>query len=419
MTSAAPDPHAPDPHTLDAALGLYRDPYGWIGGTARDLGTEIFEARLLLTRTTFVTGPEAARFFYGPDLQRDGAAPGFLEKGLFGEGGVQGLDGEAHRRRKRMFLDLVGPSRVEGLIAHVRRELDDLAGRAPGLCVVQDEMERLLTKAVCAWADVPLPPEEIAERAETLSDLFEHAAPTGLGHLKARRARTEADAWIRGLVEAVRRGELAPAEGSALAVVSAAQDAEGGLLPPKVAAVELLNILRPTVAISAFVTFAAHALHHHPQHAAALAEDDEAARSFVQEVRRHYPFFPAAAALTRRDTTFAGVAIPEGRRVLLDLYGTNHDPATWDSPGTFRPDRFRDWPGDPFTLIPQGGGDHATGHRCPGEWFTIAVMEETLKWLVRDVTFEVPEQALALDMQSLPALPESRMALHNIRRRRA
>src|SRR5690606_8806230 len=95
---------------------------------------------------------------------------------------------------------------------------------------------------------------------------------------------------------------------------------------------------------------------------------------FVQEVRRFYPFFPAAAAVVKQDFVWQGYTFPEGRRVMLDLYGTNHDPRAWESPETFSPERFSAWPDSPFTLIPQGGGDHFSGHRCAGEWMTIELM---------------------------------------------
>src|SRR3546814_10067301 len=63
-----------------------------------------------------MTGPEAAELFYRQDLfARRGAAPGRIQKTLLGQGGVQGLDGEAHRHRKQMFMSLMTPERIEEL----------------------------------------------------------------------------------------------------------------------------------------------------------------------------------------------------------------------------------------------------------------------------------------------------------------
>src|SRR3546814_10503319 len=97
---------------------------------------------------------------------------------------------------------------------------------------------------------------------------------------------------------------------------------------------------------------------------------------FVQEVRRFSPFVPAVAALGRREFEWRGYHFPSGRRVILDLYGTNHDARTWNAPEAFRPERFREWDESPFNFIPQGGGDHNVNHRCPGEWITIRLMKQ-------------------------------------------
>ena len=55
-----------------------------------------------------------------------------------------------------------------------------------------------------------------------------------------------------------------------------------------------------------------------------------------------------------------------GDWVLLDLYATTHDPALWDQPNRFLPQRFDGAGVDRNALTPQGGGDYGEGHRCPG-----------------------------------------------------
>lgn len=107
------------------------------------------------------------------------------------------------------------------------------------------------------------------------------------------------------------------------------------------AAVELLNVIRPVVAIAVYLTFVAHALHRYPHCRHGLRSGDAEYREwFVQEVRRFYPFFPAVVARVRQDFEWRGYAFPAGRRVMLDLYGTDHDVRLWQAPETFRPERF-------------------------------------------------------------------------------
>lgn len=179
-----------------------------------------------------------------------------------------------------------------------------------------------------------------------------------------------------------------------------------------VAAVELLNLLRPTVAVSVYVVFVAHALQARPSCRERLAAGEPGYdERFVHEVRRYYPFFPAVAARVRQDFAWQGYRFPAGTRVLLDLYGTNHDPRTWDAPEAFAPDRFLGWDGSAFNFIPQGGGDHLTNHRCAGEWIAIALMKQAAHLLAARLDYEVPEQDLRVDDKRLPALPRSRFVM--------
>ena len=138
------------------------------------------------------------------------------------------------------------------------------------------------------------------------------------------------------------------------------------------------------------MVFAAVALHDQPGLRSELSSSPDLLEPFVQEVRRFYPFFPAIGGRAVAATEWRGHPIPRGHRVLLDLYGTNRDPDVWEAPEEFRVERFVDWPGDPFMFIPQGGGDHLAGHRCPGEWLTIALVKSAIRALTGLVTYAVP-----------------------------
>ena len=102
--------------------------------------------------------------------------------------------------------------------------------------------------------------------------------------------------------------------------------------------------------------------------------------------------------------------------MILDLYGTNHDERIWEKPESFWPERFRDRDISPFDLIPQGGGDYQTNHRCPGEWITIELMKVVLHLLTRSITYDVPAQDLRVSLSRIPALPRSRFVITNIAR---
>ena len=76
----------------------------------------------------------------------------------------------------------------------------------------------------------------------------------------------------------------------------------------------------------------------------------------------------------------------------------------------FRPERFLERDSSGFDLIPQGAGEHARDHRCPGEWFTMELIARALMAL-RETRYSVPDQQLAVPTDRFPTLPRSGMIL--------
>lgn len=67
-----------------------------------------------------------------------------------------------------------------------------------------------------------------------------------------------------------------------------------------------------------------------------------------------------------------------------------------------------------YDLIPQGGGDHYRGHRCPGEWITIDLLQEALRLLTAEMDYEVPPQDLEVDLARVPARPASGFVISRV-----
>jgi fatty-acid peroxygenase len=420
--AAEADDALPREAAPDSTLSLLADPYSFISKRCRRYGADAFEARLFFRKTLCLTGRAAAELFYDAGrFVRNGGAPEPVRATLFGKGGIQGLDGDEHRSRKQMFLSLTTGAPARALAFRVARECREAAGRwqALGRIVLYDELHTILTRSVCAWAGVSLAADEVPRRARQITAMFDSAGAKGFRHLRARVARGRCERWLARLVVRIREGKCSVPPESAAATIASYRDVEGRLLPPRIAAIELLNVLRPTLAISVYCVFAAHALHLHPLWRERLRPGDaERLGWFVQEVRRLYPFFPAVVARVRCPFEWRGHRFPEGQRAMLDLYGTNHDPRTWELPEEFRPERFRAWKGDLFGLVPQGGGHAESGHRCPGEEITLEVMKVFVAFLIREIEYEVPRQDLRIDTARLPALPRDRFILRKVHLRR-
>lgn len=411
-------PKIPQEPGIDSTLAFALDGYRFISKRCDRHQSDIFQTRLLFEKTICLRGAQAAEVFYDVEkFSRKGAAPKRLQKTLLGEGGVQGTDGEVHRHRKQMFMNLMSPARVGALAELVYQQW---LGRAEqwetrDRVVLFDEAHEVLCRAVCEWSGVPMEEEEVAQRTRDLAAMIDGSGAVGPRHWRGRWGRKRAEAWMRGVIKRVRKGEIEVSEERALGAIALHRDLEGNLLDAQIAAVELLNVLRPTVAIAQYVAFSALALYEHPEHREKLkAGEDDYLMLFVQEVRRFYPFFPFAAAVTSHSFEWHDYAFPDGTRVLLDLYGTNRDPELWEKPDEFWPERFRQWNESPFNFIPQGGGDFIANHRCAGEWITIALMKSTLRFLTRAITYDVPAQNLDVSLSRLPTIPKSRFILRNV-----
>ncbi|HXS28760.1 MAG TPA: cytochrome P450 [Steroidobacteraceae bacterium] len=403
---------------FDNTRALFRDPYGFVAARTRRLGSDVFETRILLRRTLCLSGSQAAALLYDRErFRRRGATPGSVRSTLFGKGGVQGLDDEAHRRRKQMLMSLMTPERVRALAVLAIQQWEGAARQwmTSSRVVLYDELQKVLCRAACAWTGVSLAEAHVSDRTRDLASLYNEAALIPWGHLRARRARRRLERWIGALVGEVRTGRLAVAVDTPIGIVARHTDERGRLLAPRVAAVEVLNLLRPIVALSVYIVSLAHALREHPEWRARIAADPTAAEWFVQEVRRFYPFFPVIFARVRRDFEWHGYAFKRGRRALLDVYGTDHDPRTWEAPEEFRPERFASWREDPFALVPQGGGDHCPGHRCAGEALTLELLKRSLGFLLERLQYEVPNQDLRIDRARLPALPRDRFVVTRVK----
>src|SRR4051794_7910870 len=92
----------------------------------------------------------------------------------------------------------------------------------------------------------------------------------GTGSLGGRKwrghwMRSATESWARQVIRKIRRGQIAVGENSPTQRISSFRDSQGNLLDVKSAAVELLNVLRPSVAIARYAVFIAMALQSHPE----------------------------------------------------------------------------------------------------------------------------------------------------------
>ncbi|XP_017241292.1 psoralen synthase-like [Daucus carota subsp. sativus] len=147
---------------------------------------------------------------------------------------------------------------------------------------------------------------------------------------------------------------------------------------------------------------------------ATISEDDlekmHYLKAVIKESTRIYTPLPLLVARqAMQDAKVMGYDIKVGTQVLINAWAIAKDPAVWDKPEEFIPERFLNSPTDfkglHFELIPFGAGRRG----CPGIQYAMAINELTLANLVHIFDFALPD---GKRLEDLDMAAESGMTLH-------
>jgi cytochrome P450 len=113
--------------------------------------------------------------------------------------------------------------------------------------------------------------------------------------------------------------------------------------------------------------------------------------AIVKETVRLHPAGPMLAPrLSRKDASVGGYDIPVGTRVFVSVWAIGRDPALWDAPEEFMPERFLgskiDVKGHDFELLPFGSGRRM----CPGYSLGLKVIQVSLANLLHGFAWRLP-----------------------------
>lgn len=401
----------------ELTVRLLRDRYRALARLREEKGGgDRFVVRMLGRPALVTRGVEGVRDLYDPGLvARKGAMPAPVRLVLFGPGAVHGLDDEQHTGRKQLFLDVITPTSVAGLAEKVGAHLDAAVDQwlRRGAVSLYDELVTVYGSAVLDWAGTGTAGAEGAAVSRDLATMVDGFGVGGSLYARAALARVRAHRWAVRVVRAARSGDLQPSPDTALAVLAATPRRE---LPDLVAATELLNVVRPTVAVAYFGAYAAQALDRRPDMRASLAAGSlKHLRAFEHEIRRYYPFVPLLPGRLRRDLDDDGRRLHRRDWMILDVLGTNRDAELWPNPDEFGPERFLDREPTAFDYVPHGGGHVTTGHRCPGEPAAVSILEVTLRRLAA-LRFELTAEGREVPLDRIPSLPADRVQLRGVRR---
>lgn len=134
-------------------------------------------------------------------------------------------------------------------------------------------------------------------------------------------------------------------------------------------------------------------------------------KAVVKETLRHHPPLPLLLPrVAREDVGVNGYNVSAGTIALVNVWAISRDPASWDDPEMFKPERFLessvDFIGLDFELIPFGSGRRG----CPGIAYAISNMELLLANTVHIFDWKLADgvKGKDLDMSESPGLTAHR-----------
>ncbi len=365
----------------------------------------IFTLRIFHGRSIFMLGPEANHFVTVSHAQsfswREGHMGDLMP--LLGDG-LLTIDGEFHRRSRKIMLPAFHRERIEAATETMTREADEAIGRWR----VGDELDlysstRELALRIAMRALFGFDPDAGPGRLDAARE-FEHALGFWSREYLLQIMRGPGTPWrrmlrARGRLDELIHGEIARRRAGGergqdvLSLLLDASDEDGRQLDAQHIRDEVMTLLfaghDTTTSTVAFLFHELARADHGPDWADRAATDDDALELCLDETLRLYP--PAWIGPRRavEELEFAGHAIPARAYVNYCSWASHRLPDVWDEPDSFRPERFAPGAREQIpkgAYIPFGGGSRT----CIGMRFGQQEIRVIARRILRDFRLELP-----------------------------
>jgi cytochrome P450 len=411
MTVASDSPGLPPvaPMSLPARIRALRE-FHTGPAFVRDLAGPVVRVpvgpQLVVSPFVLVTSPQGAHDVLAGSSNdtMDKLTQVHVETRLIGDN-VFNLPYEPWKPRRRTLQPLFTKQHVATFAGHMAAAADERAATwVDGARIDIDKEMRGLTLRVLGRSMFGVDLDEHAsDLGPSIQQVLVYATSRGLRPVRApkslptpaRRRFRRALAEIHAVIEEAIAGYQAdPARDCELVrLLLAARDPDTGrpLTHDEVVSDLAVFLIAGHDTTSTTLTYALWALGHHPDLQDRVAEEvgelgdrpltvsDVRSLPFtVQVIHEALRLCPPAAAIARlatRDTLVDGFRVERGTNVLVGVYALHRDPALWDAPETFDPDRFsteRSRGRDRWQFLPFGAGARS----CIGDHY--AMLEATL-----------------------------------------
>ncbi|MGB9223708.1 cytochrome P450 [Mycobacterium sp.] len=261
----------------------------------------------------------------------------------FGPPGFLFLDPPDHTRLRRLVSKAFVPKVVNALQPDITMMVDGLLesiAENGQFDVIRDFAYPLPVAVICRLLGVPLEDEPKFSHASGLlaQALDPFVASDGesddLVEERMRAHRWLRD-YLRGLIE---RRRSRPGDDLMSRLVAVEESGDQLTTDEIVATCNLLLIAGHETTVN-LIANAILAMLRHPPQWTALGADAGRAPAVIEETLRYDPPVQLVGRIAADDMTIGDAAVPKGDTMMMLLAAAQHDPAEFDRPDTFEPDR--------------------------------------------------------------------------------
>jgi len=391
-------------------LSFVHDPAGFLEKRAHELGP-VFRISVFGKPTACFVGAEAFGILLDDgNVGRAGANPPHVEE-LFNPEAVPFLDGDAHRRRKRLLMQAFTQEALQGYLPILAQVIDRYAAKWAKLGTFAwvpelNSMGFAIAAALFVGADPTRDDPGIERDFGAFADGL-LSLPIRVPGTKFSRALEARDRLLLRIERALDEHEQRPGN-NVLSRLFAARDGSDRLSRDELR-IETFHFFGAYAAVIGGLSFLA----------SCLGRNQEAKARAREEIRREIPAGePDLAAIRRlgyldrvckesrrvapvlpitffgkvkRDCSFHGIRIPTGHQAVGCIGATLLDERTYANPDRFDPDRWRNASDEQKRAwIPHGGGIHTEGHRCAGEALATLMLQMFAVRMLRQYDWTFP-----------------------------
>ncbi len=261
----------------------------------------------------------------------------------FGTPGFLFLDPPDHTRLRKLVSKAFVPKVVKALEPDITALVDALLDKVAGaghFDVVDDLAHPLPVAVICRLLGVPLEDEPKFSRASALLVQaldpfisFTGEAPEGF------EERMQAGLWLREyLRDLLDRRRADPGDDLMSGLIHVEESGDQLTEEEIIATCNLLLVAGHETTVN-LIANAILAMLRHPWQWAALGADASRVSAVVEETMRYDPPVQLMGRVAADDMTIGDTTVVNGDIMMLLLAAAHHDPAAFDRPGEFDPDR--------------------------------------------------------------------------------